>query len=78
MSGGDPAGWPCVPETVQRERSNVGVFQNFQVEKALQEVLEIQKGKGTWEDWENRWPNEVKEMANKEMKIFDLLGWIKR
>ncbi|WP_124727117.1 hypothetical protein [Staphylospora marina] len=67
-----------MPETLQRERSKVGVFQNFQVEKALREVLEIRKGKGTWEDWEKRWPNEVKEKANKEMKIFDLLGWIKR
>ncbi|MBA4495766.1 hypothetical protein ACFO25_11720 [Paenactinomyces guangxiensis] len=54
------------------------IFRNYEVEKALQEVLDIQKGKGTWEDWENRWSQEVKEKASKEMKIFDLLGWIKR
>ncbi|SEN35045.1 hypothetical protein [Lihuaxuella thermophila] len=54
------------------------IFRNFEVEKALQEVLDIQEGKGTWEDWENRWSKEVKEQASKEMKIFDLLGWLKK
>lgn len=54
------------------------IFWNYEVEKALQEVLDIQKGKGTWEDWEERWSSEVKEKAEKEMKIFDMLGWMKR
>jgi hypothetical protein len=51
---------------------------NFQVEKALKEVLEIQKGNGSWDDWERRWPKDVKEKAEKEMNIFRLLGWLKR
>jgi hypothetical protein len=55
-----------------------GVFFNFEVEKALQEVLDIQEGKGTWEDWESRWPEKVKEDAGKEMQIFDLLGWLQK
>jgi hypothetical protein len=55
-----------------------GVFFNFEVEKALQEVLDIQEGKGTWEDWESRWPEKVKEDAGKEMQIFNLLGWLQK
>lgn len=54
------------------------LIKNFQLEKALQEVLEIQKGKGDWEEWEKRWSDEVREKAEKEMKIFALLGWLKR
>jgi hypothetical protein len=54
------------------------LIKNFQVEKALKEVLEIQQGKGSWEEWEGRWPQEVKEKAEEEMKIFALLGWLKR
>ncbi|MBA4541362.1 MULTISPECIES: hypothetical protein [Thermoactinomyces] len=54
------------------------LIKNFQLEKALQEVLEIQEGKGDWEEWEKRWSDEVREKAEKEMKIFALLGWLKR
>ncbi|MGA9173069.1 MAG: hypothetical protein WBZ33_03695 [Thermoactinomyces sp.] len=54
------------------------LIKNFQLEKALQEVLEIQEGKGDWEEWKNRWSDEVREKAEKEMKILALLGWLKR
>jgi hypothetical protein len=54
------------------------LIKNFQLEKALQEVLEIQEGKWDWEEWEKRWSDEVREKAEKEMKIFALLGWLKR
>ena len=62
-----------------RSENAVGkVFKNYEVEKALKEVLEIQQGKGSWDDWESRWSSDVKKKASKEMKIFNLLGWLKK
>lgn len=54
------------------------IFRDFAREKAIQEALKIGNGQGTWEEWENRWPEEVREKAEKELKIFTLLGWMKR
>lgn len=54
------------------------MIKNYEVEKALKEVLEIQEGKGSWDDWESRWSSDVKKKASKEMKIFNLLGWLKK
>ncbi|MBA4600834.1 hypothetical protein [Thermoactinomyces mirandus] len=54
------------------------IFWNFALEKAIREALSIQKGQGTWEEWESRWPPEVREKAERELKIFTLLGWLKR
>ena len=54
------------------------IYWNFVLEKAIQEALEIQSGQGTWEEWESRWPKEVREQAKRELKIFDMLGWKKR
>lgn len=54
------------------------VFWNFQLEKALQEVIDISKGKGSWEDWERRWPKEVKEKAEREIQVFQMIGLVDR
>lgn len=54
------------------------IFWNFQLEKALREVLELAKGKGSWEDWERRWPDEVKKKAKREMQVFQWLGLLEQ
>ncbi|MGA8941425.1 MAG: hypothetical protein WB502_01710 [Thermoactinomyces sp.] len=54
------------------------IFWDFAREKAIREAIKIKNGQGTWEDWENRWPSEVREQAERELKIFTMLGWMKR
>lgn len=56
----------------------MGIFSDFEAEKALKEVIDMRDGKGSWEEWENRWPASVKEKVENDIKIVELLGWVKR